>query len=206
MPVITSIAVQKNDSTRCNLELDGQFYCGLKIETAVQNGLKKGMLVSEEFLHGIRIESEKKEAFDRALKHISASAKSEREIRTFLAGKGYLDEVIDDVVERMKRYGFLDDESYAKARAESLAKRKGSRLIAMDLRKRGISDETIEATLSQLDPEASETAMDTVLEKYLRGKPRDLATRRKAYAYLISRGFEYDAVRAALGRAFGEEP
>ena len=39
---------------------------------------------------------------------------------------------------------------------------------------------------------------DGNLQKYLRGKEQDVKTLRKAYAHLISKGFDHDTARAAL--------
>ena len=80
MAEITAITPQKKDQTRCNLEVDGRFYCGMKLETVMKNRLKVGTAVSPEALSEMQLESEKQTAFDKALSHISASMKTEREI------------------------------------------------------------------------------------------------------------------------------
>ena len=59
----------------------------------------------------------------------------------------------------------------------------------------------IEAAVENLDGE-EETAK-RLLEKYMRGKPRDKATLYKAFRYLLGKGFEYETARAALA-AFGD--
>ena len=50
MAEITGISPQKKDKTRCNIEVDGRFYCGMKLETAIKNRLKVGSVVSLEYL------------------------------------------------------------------------------------------------------------------------------------------------------------
>lgn len=198
MSEITAIKPQLHDATRCNIEVDGRFLCGMKLETVVQNRLKVGAEVSMEELARIQYESEKQTALDKALSHISASMKTEREIRAFLTRKGFLGDVADYVVEKMKEYGFLDDGEYARRYAESAGSRKGKRLIAAELRAKGASKEAVENALEGIDEEA---AAEAVLEKYLRGKNADdPSTYRKAYSYLISRGFGYETVRSALSR------
>lgn len=201
MAEITGITPQVKDKTRCNIEVDGRFYCGMKLETVMQNRLKVGMIVRDEELSRIQLESEKMTALDKALGHISASMKTEKEIREYLSRKGYLTDVCDYVVLKMKDYGFLDDEAYSAAFAESAGKKKGRRLIAAELRRKGVSEENVEHALESLTNEA-ETAKG-ILEKYLRGKPLDQKNIRKGYAYLIGKGFDYETARSAL-RAFGE--
>ena len=104
----------------------------------------------------------------------------------------------------MREYGFLDDAAYARAYAESAAKKKGSRLIALELRRKGISEEVIEETLSEISGE--EDAAAAVLQKYLRGKDvTEKQVLRKAYAHLISKGFDHDAARHALEGLYDED-
>ncbi len=198
---ITGITPQVKDKTRCNVEADGRFYCGMKLETVVRNGLKAGATVTPEELSRMQLESEKLTAMDKALSHITASMKTEKEIRDFLTKKGYLRDVCDYVVEKMKGYGFLDDGEYAKSYAESAGKKKGKRLIALELKRKGISDEDAERALSALSDE-TESAMRR-LEKYLRGKPLDRKTLSKGYAYLIGKGYDYDTAKRAI-EALGE--
>lgn len=204
MSEITAITAQKNDKTRCNIEVDGRFFCGMELVTVVQNRLKVGTAVTEEELSAMQLESEKQTAFDKALNFISASMKTEREIEEYLQKKGYLNEVCGHVVGKMREYGFLDDASYARAYAESAEKKKGSRLIALELRRKGVSDEAIEEALSTLTGE--EEAAAAVLQKYLRGKDvTEKQVLRKAYAHLISKGFDHDAARHALEGLYDED-
>ena len=90
MNEITSITPQMRDKPRCNSYVDGRFCCGLTLEATVRNRLKVGQIVSPERLAEIQLESEKNTAFDKALTHLSATRKTEKQIREFLLKKGYL--------------------------------------------------------------------------------------------------------------------
>lgn len=193
---ITAITPQKRDAARCNIEVDGRFFCGMQLLTVMEHRLKVGSVVTEEELSALQLAGEKQTALDKALSHISVSMKTERDVRDFLRRKGYLQEVSDYVVEKMKGYGFLDDEAYARAYAQSAGEKKGSRLIRMELRQKGIADDAIDAALSEGRDESS--AARAVLRRYLRGKTPDEKTLRKAYAHLLSKGFDYDTSRSAL--------
>lgn len=203
MAEITGITPQVKDKTRCNIEVDGRFFCGMKLETVMEHRLKAGVIVSEEELSRLQLESEKLTALDKALTYITASMKTERDIRAYLRKKGYLEDVSDYVVEKMRSYGYLDDAAYARAYIEHAGKKKGSRLIAMELRQKGVSDEAIEEALSSVSGE--EESARRVLEKYLRGKTPDRTTRAKAYRHLLSKGFDRDAALSALS-ALAEDP
>ena len=191
---ITAITPQKHDAKRCNIEVDGRFFCGMQLLTVMEHRLKVGSIVTEEELSALQLAGEKQTALDKALTHISASMKTEKDVRDFLRRKGYLQEVSDYVVEKMKGYGYLDDEAYARAYAESAGKRKGSRLIRMELKRKGVP----ESALAALPERDERGAAAEVLQKYLRGKEQDVKTLRKAYAHLLSKGFDHDTARAAL--------
>ncbi len=198
---ITAITPQMKDKLRCNIEVDGRFFCGMKLETVMQNRLKAGMIVTEEELSRIQLESEKMTALDKALSYISMSMKTERQIREHMKKKGYLSDVVDYVVEKMRSYNYLDDVAYAIAYAESAAKKKGKKLIAMELRGKGICEEAINESLAGISND-EESAKKT-LEKYMRGKTPDKKGLQKGYAYLLSKGYDYEVAKRALA-AFGD--
>ncbi len=205
MNEITAITPQVKDKTRCNIYVDGRFFCGLTLETVVKNRLKIGQTVTAEGLSSLQLESEKNTAFDKALAHLSATRKTEKQIRDFLTKKGYLPAVCDFVVDKLKGYAFVDDSEYAKAYLESAAKRKGSRLIRLELRQKGIDEEKVEEALEGLDGEEELSAAQGILEKYLRGKPLERETLQKAYRYLLGKGFDYEVAKEALAAITQEE-
>ena len=200
---ITAITPQIKDKRRCNIFVDGRFYCGLTLECAVKNRLKVGQSVTENYLSDIQLESEKDSALDKALTHVSATRKTEKQVRDFLSGKGYLSAVIEHVIAKMRGYNFLNDNEYAENYVECAANKKGARLIKMELKKRGVADEDIDAALDNVDSQTQEDAARKILQKYMRGKTADQATLQKAFRYLMGKGFDCETAKKAL-KAFGE--
>lgn len=198
MSEITAITPQIKDKTRCNLYLDGRFCCGMKLEVVVKNRLKVGAAVSEERLSELQLESEKQTALDKALIHISASAKTEKQIRDYLLKKGYLSAVADYVIEKMRGYDFVNDGLYAQKYAEEKSKAKGKLLIKMELRAKGVSDTDAERAIEEITGEEQTEAANKILQKYLRGKEIDREILQKAYRYLLSKGFDYETAKSAL--------
>ena len=203
MNEITAITPQQKDKRRCNVYVDGRFYCGLTLEAAVKNRLKVGQIVTEEFLDSIQMESEKNTAMDKALLHLSATRKTEKQIRDFLTGKGYLSAVVDYVVEKMRGYNFINDQKYAESYVEFASKKKGARLIRMELKSKGLDDRDVDGALDSLEEGAQTDAAKAVLQKYMRNKTADKETLQKAYRYLMGKGFDYDVAKSALA-SFGE--
>ena len=200
---ITAITPQAKDKTRCSIYVDGRFYCGLTIETTVKNRLKVGQSVSAEYLSEIQLESEKRTALDKALTHLTATQKTEREIRDFLTKKGYLPAIAEYVLEKLRGYNFVNDGEYAKAYVSAKSSKKGERLIRMELRAKGIADADAADALAEIDEEAQISSAKAVLEKYMRGKTADAPTLQKAYRHLLSKGYSFDVAKSALS-SFGD--
>jgi regulatory protein len=200
---ITAITAQVKDKTRCNIFVYGRFCCGLTMETVVKNRLKVGTIVTAEGLEAMQLESEKETALNKALYFLSATRKTEKEVRAHLTKKGYLPAVIDYAVEKLREYGYINDGEYAEAYTECALKRKGSRLIRVELKNKGLTDEAIDGALSEIDGETERETAKKVFEKYMRGKTADKETLQKAYRYLMGKGFDYETAKAAIA-AYGD--
>ena len=203
MNEITAITPQVKDKRRCNVYIDGRFCCGMTLETAVKNRLKVGMVITEAQLAEIQFDSEKSTALDKALTHLSATRKTEKEIRKFLEGKGYLSSVVEYVLEKLRGYDFVNDGEYAEVYVESSVKRKGGRLIRMELRSKGVAEEDIDNALNNLSEGAEMDTAKQILQKYMRNKLIDRESLQKAYRYLLGKGFDYDVVKSVISE-FGE--
>ena len=203
MNEITAITPQTKDKTRCNIFINGKFYCGLSLETAVKNRLKVGQRVSPSYLAKLQMECEKQKALDKALTHVSVSRKTEKQVREFLRKKGYLSIVCDYVIEKMRDYNFVNDVDYAQAYVDSAVKKKGGRLIRLELKRKGVAEEDVDCALESVDAQTEIDTATGILQKYMRGKVADKETLHKAFRYLMGKGFDYEIVKSALS-AFGD--
>lgn len=200
MSEITSIEPQIKDKNRCNVYVDGKFYCGISLETAVKCRLKVGMQVEKAQLDEIQLETEKNQALEKAMTHLSASMKTSRQMRDFLSKKGYTEPVQSYVLEKLQYYKLIDDYAYCRAYIESV-KGKGKRALEADLIKRGAEKFAIEQALDEFEEDEGEAF--AVLSKYLRGKTADKQTLYKGFKYLLSKGFGVETAKSALSK-FGE--
>ena len=198
MNEITSITPQVKDKRRCNIYIDGRFCCGLTLEATVKNRLKVGVVIAPERLSEIQLESEKNTAMDKALYFISATRKTQEQVRKHLREKGYLPAVVEYVLDKLNGYDFLNDAEYAKDYVGQAASKKGVRLIKMQLKAKGLAEGDIDGALATLETQTQEDAAKAILEKYMRHKTVDRENLAKAFKYLLSKGFEYDVARTAL--------
>lgn len=203
MNKITDVKPQVKNPTRCNIYLDNAFYCGLELETVMRYRLKIGTEIEKERLDEIQCDSERTRALDKALSFISKSKKTEKQVRDYLAGKGYTDKTIDQTVEKMLSYSFIDDADFSADYARSYSKSKGKRLIAAELKRKGVSDESMAEALENLGDELPSAC--AVGEKYARNKEKSRENMLRCYKYLLSKGFSYDTAKEAAEKIFKNE-
>lgn len=191
MMQITDLKPQVKNAKRVNVYLDGSYYCGLDLLTVVKERLKVGQFIERERLIQIQRVSELQACMDCALNSLGKSVKTQKEIINKLVKKGFLKEIAEETVEKLKDYGYINDESYSKRYAETYKNYKGKRLIKMELKRRGVDDNVAEKVLdSEIDSEL-DTAMK-IAEKYVKNKEKDSKTLQKCYKYLLSKGFSYE--------------
>ncbi len=203
MKTITDLKAQVKNKKRVNIYLDNAYYCGLELETVIKNRLKIGQTVEEDAIKKMQSDSERLIATDKALNYISRTKKTKKQVETYLKGKGYLSELISEVIDKISSYGYLSDEEYAEDYIRVYKKTKGKRLLVLELKRKGVSDKDIENAIKTLDGE-NESAI-FVAEKYLKNKPRDKATKLKCYKYLLSKGFDYDVSKSAVESIIKDE-
>ncbi|MBO4323263.1 MAG: RecX family transcriptional regulator [Clostridia bacterium] len=202
MKRITEIKAQVKTPTRCNIYLDGAYYCALELETVMKNRLKAGVDIEEEELDRLQAESETSRALDKTLNFISRSKKTKKQVQVYLKQKGYTDTTISKVLEKTDGYGFTDDSDYAKDYAKSYSLKKGKRLIEAELKSKGVSERDIDEAL---EGTSEEEGAKLVAEKYLKNKPKERVTALKCYKYLLGKGFSYDTAKAAVESIYGDE-
>ena len=136
--------------------------------------------------------------FDKALTFISSAVRTEKQIKDKLSKYGYLDEIIAKAIEKLKSYGYVNDEDYAKRFATTYKGVKGKRLIKLELKQKGVSEKDAETALE--DIESQQEACDRLAEKYLKNKEKDQKNILKCYKYLLSKGFDYDEAKQAVDK------
>jgi SOS response regulatory protein OraA/RecX len=144
--------------------------------------------------------------FAYAVDLLARAPRSERDLRRRLARPVWTSAaLVDEVVEALRRYNYVNDEEYARRYAEARVSsgRSGARRTRLELRAKGIADdEVIEtAVRNAVDSAPEDATIDRLVEKKLRGKDApDRAELRRLRDFLLRRGFDPDAVKARLAR------
>lgn len=111
-----------------------------------------------------------------------------------LQDKGFTQNIIQAVIQDLKRINYLNDYEFAKTFIESrlIHNPKGKTLLLYELLKKGVDKDTINKVLDEIISREKEENMVKVLAQKLWQKKRNLdKAKRKAqtYNYLARRGF-----------------
>jgi regulatory protein len=106
-------------------------------------------------------------------------------------------ELVEQLLDNLVARGWLSEKRYAESRANSLARKFGSRKIEYDLRSRGVSDELVERSVAQARVSELENCR-TAWQRKFGALPRDAAERGRQMRFLAGRGFSAEAVREVL--------
>lgn len=145
-------------------------------------------------------EKARQKTFDRAVNLLAFKARSVSEIRERLMEKNWASaEIVDEVIEKLTFYGYLNDEAFAKSVASSQLRQKpvGRRVLEQKLKRKKLDKETVEDAIEKALEETPETDLiDRAIARRLRlkGKPETREDKKKFYDYLLRQGFSYDLV------------
>lgn len=198
---VTAIKPRQRSKNRVNLFVNDRFVCALGRNTVKDSGVHVGQEISETEIENLKRADLMQRARDRALKFLGHGPKTEFEVRSRLKRYGYDAQVVATTIDRLRRAGHLDDESFAKLWKESRANSstRSASLLARELRRKGIDDEIVAATVGDVDDEA---------EAYRAAYPKAVALRnadpqdfrRRLGTFLRSRGFDHEIIESIITR------
>ena len=185
------------------LRLDGKAWLRVEPEAFGELGVSAG----EEIDASRRAEVETVLARARArlfvVRSLSAKMQSKAEIERKLAARDVPAEIVQEAIERVVGYGYLDDAALAAQLARGMRNRGyGRRRAEHKLRERGLRGPSADIALEEAYGEQDETVL--AREALGRRSVADDADRRRALAFLSRRGFSAGAAWAAIRRAGGE--
>ncbi|MHB8777335.1 MAG: RecX family transcriptional regulator [Anaerolineales bacterium] len=203
MKKITDLVVQKKNPNRVNIYLDGEFAFGLARITAAW--LQRGQELSNEKIAQMQAEDARERAFQQAMLFLSYRVRSEKEIRQNLLKHEIPEEVIGQTLERLRKSGLVNDNQFARAWVENrnTFRPRSRRALSMELRQKGLDDETVQAAVSNVDENA--LAYESANKRAGRLKGLEWGEfRRKLSEYLARRGFPHSVIAPVVTQVWNE--
>lgn len=208
---VTSLEKQKKNPKRYNIFLDGQFGFGADEDLVVKFRLLPGKEIFPTDLEKLLYEAEVGKLMERMYRLFSIRQRTEQEIRSYLKQLSYKRKIkgeeeisgviIEQLLERIKQKGLVDDLEFARSwvDARRKSKQKGPRALKAELMQKGVNRKIIEIVLND-NSEGDEKLAKEALEKKLRiwKNLSPLEFRKKATDYLLRKGFDYSLVKGLV--------
>lgn len=201
---ITALKAQKKNPNRISVYLDGEYAFGLA--RIVAAWLHIGQQLSEAEIERLKQQDTLEVAYLKALHFLSYRPRSEVEVLRKLNEHGYSEAVVEATIQRLKDNRYLGDEQFAQTWVEnrSTFKPRSKRMLAMELRQKGVGEDVIEQALAGTEDESS-LAYQSAVKYARRLAGADWETFRKRLgAYLMRRGFSYGTIAPVLRQVWDE--
>ncbi|MEO6590540.1 MAG: regulatory protein RecX [Pyrinomonadaceae bacterium] len=149
-------------------------------------------------------EKSKQMTMNRAVRLLAAKPRSVEELRQRLFEKEWTNSaIIEEILEKLKEYNYLNDEQFAKSLASSKLRQKplGKRRLKQTLSQKKLDKETVEQAIENVYENTPEDeVIEIAIKKRLRikGKPETREDSKKFYDYLMRQGFSYDLISSKM--------
>ena len=102
---------------------------------------------------------------------------------------------MQEIINKLKSYGYIDDEKYAVDYIESRirSKPRSQKLIALELKRKGIVMTMNDNCMTMNDNQLAEKALE---------KKKNLKTREQAMRFLASRGFSWEVIEKTVKKGY----
>jgi len=138
------------------------------------------------------------------VRQLSMMDRPRRQLDEAMAKRGVPDDVRSEVLDRYTELGLIDDAHFADALVQTRLAGAGTsrRVIAEELRRKGIDADIVEAAVGVIDDaEELSTATRLALKRLERGSGDRASLQQRVYAALTRRGFSHAVCATALRQA-----
>jgi regulatory protein len=204
--------IVKKDARNVVIHFDSDEVLFLSEEIFYKSGLKKNDEISDDRFSSLIKDNRLFHIKQRAFRYLGRRQHSTSELRIKLKQKGYETELINEVLDDLKKKNYLDDTEFAKMFVEEKIKLKlwGEQKLRNELIKRGIKSEVISEVLRNIISEEDKlnNVMTVASKKYdtLRNRKLDKdVIKKKLITFLNSRGYNYAVIKEVCDELIKEE-
>ncbi len=203
--IITAIERQPRRRGRVEVWTDGQCRFDVSRKLVRERGLRIGHEIDGAEIDEIVALDARREALRLAASLIARRPRSEREVGQRLSMRRFDPALVRETLDKLKAAGLIDDREFAQSWVEARDHRspRGRRMVAAELRARGVDAPTAVVATAQIEEE----------DAAYRAASRPLRTLRDAeYArfrdrlvsHLQRRGFAWGVIRSTIDRCWRE--
>lgn len=196
---VTAIEMQKKNSNRISVFLDGEFAFGLHQDVLLECGIARGDVLTGERVEKILALEQRRRAKEKALRLLSVRSRSRKELADRLKLAKFAPDAIDAALAEMERLGFVDDSGFARAwgRNRTATRPTGTFILRQELRQKGLVEEDVEQGLRAAFQEKSERDVAWELASRRKNNLVSLSeekAKKRLQDFLLRRGFSWELV------------
>ena len=139
-------------------------------DVIINNNLLFNKEITKEKLKSIEKENNDFDLYNTSLKYISIRLRSKKEVEDYLLKKGYSKTIIDTVIKRLLKEGYINDFKFSKAYVnDKLAlTTNGPNKIRNNLIKLGVEKDVINEVIDEIDQKVVEEKLYNLIEKKIK--------------------------------------
>ncbi len=191
------------DKKRVKVFLDGDFAFVLYKGELKEYKVREGQELDPACYRQITEDLLPKRCKLRAMNLLQKKDYTERQLRDKLVEGLYSSEIVDEAIEYVKSYRYLDDDRYARDYIVYHMESRSRARIMQDLMGKGIAKDVITGAIEELyagdDGEAElEQIRSLLIKKHYDPENCDFKEKQKIMAFLMRKGFSMDMIRRAM--------
>lgn len=199
---MTVTRITELNKKKSKIDIDGEFAFVLYKGEIRAYGIAEGNKITEDTYQMIIQQVLSKRAKLRSMNLLKSRDYTTAQLRKKLKEGFYPSEIIDEAIDYVTAFHYLDDERYARDYIRYHIQDRSRKRIEMDLLQRGIDKQQIERLYGEITAEDKEDReevliADFLMKKYSVGEMDD-TQRNKAIAALYRKGFSLDKIYKVL--------
>ena len=198
---IQVISFEKLEKGKQRIRFENGESCVLYFSEIRGLHLEPGTYISHEIYEKILCEIVGKRAKKRALHLLEQMDRTEQQLREKLTASEYPQRCIDDAIEYVKRFHYLDDERYARTFTRYKKDKMSRQQIKLKLLSKGVARELISNAIEEeYDTDESVQIRSLLEKKRFSSDNSDESEFRRTYNYLLRRGFRSNDILKEMKR------
>ena len=196
---VTDVVKNKHND-KYSVFIDGDFAFSLSMSDILFFKLDIGNEISEKTYTYINNEVVLIKAKNRAVSFLGASKKTEKAVYDKLKECGYAEEISMQVIDDLKKYGYINDLDYARSYIEDRLRfnPKGKYVLKMELKQKGVQDKTIDRAIDEAEIDECYYIKQLILKKRIDVYDMDDKENKKLYDFLMRRGYSYGIIKETI--------
>jgi len=192
---ITAIKQQVKRTDRYSVFVDEKYAFSLSESGLISSRLVSGQEVTGPELQALKAVAGLDKVYGNALRYVAMRPRSEWEMQDYFRRKGIDPEAGQQIIERLRGVGLMDDAAFARAWVSNrrLLKSTSLRRLRMELKQKHVPEDIITLVLSEDETDERDSLRQLVAKKQAR-----YPDRQKFMMYLARQGFSFDDIKSVL--------